>query len=160
VVGDALGMVARRHRHTLVEAAALVAALVERDGLVLVHPYDDPAVMAGQGTIGGRNAHPAGVVGDALGMVARRHRHHAAAALVGSAERIRGHVLRTPLVPAPRLSELTGARVLVKHENVVGDALGMVARRHRHHAAAALVGSELAQAVDGAALLEGAGGLP
>ncbi|RVU15803.1 threonine ammonia-lyase [Methylobacterium oryzihabitans] len=36
---------------TLVEAAALVAALVERDGLVLVHPYDDPAVMAGQGTI-------------------------------------------------------------------------------------------------------------
>ncbi|MEH3147779.1 MAG: threonine ammonia-lyase [Methylobacterium frigidaeris] len=36
---------------TLVEAAALVAELVERDGLVLVHPYDDPAVMAGQGTI-------------------------------------------------------------------------------------------------------------
>ncbi|GJD50756.1 L-threonine ammonia-lyase [Methylobacterium crusticola] len=31
---------------------------------------------------------------------------------------IRGHVLRTPLVPAPRLSELTGARVLVKHENM------------------------------------------
>jgi hypothetical protein len=35
-----------------------------------------------------------------------------------AAERIRGHVLRTPLVPAPRLSELTGARVLVKHENM------------------------------------------
>jgi threonine dehydratase len=35
-----------------------------------------------------------------------------------AAERIRGHVLRTPLVPAPRLSELTGATVLVKHENM------------------------------------------
>jgi threonine dehydratase len=31
---------------------------------------------------------------------------------------IRGQVLRTPLVPAPRLSELTGATVLVKHENM------------------------------------------
>lgn len=31
---------------------------------------------------------------------------------------IRGHVLRTPLVPAPRLSELTGAQVFVKHENM------------------------------------------
>ncbi len=31
---------------------------------------------------------------------------------------IEGHVLRTPLVPAPRLSQLTGARVLVKHENM------------------------------------------
>ncbi len=29
---------------------------------------------------------------------------------------IRGHVLRTPLGPAPRLSELTGAEVFVKHE--------------------------------------------
>ena len=35
-----------------------------------------------------------------------------------AAETIRGHVLRTPLVPAPRLSQLTGARVLVKHENM------------------------------------------
>lgn len=35
-----------------------------------------------------------------------------------AAETIRGHVLRTPLVPAPRLSDLTGARVLVKHENM------------------------------------------
>lgn len=29
-----------------------------------------------------------------------------------------GQVLRTPLVPAPRLSELTGATVFVKHENM------------------------------------------
>ncbi len=38
--------------------------------------------------------------------------------VVRAAHTIRGHVLRTPLVPAPRLSELTGARVLVKHENM------------------------------------------
>jgi threonine dehydratase len=31
---------------------------------------------------------------------------------------IDGRVLRTPLVPAPRLSDLTGASVLVKHENM------------------------------------------
>src|SRR5215211_7814545 len=31
---------------------------------------------------------------------------------------IAGQVLRTPLVPAPRLSDLTGASVLVKHENM------------------------------------------
>lgn len=36
--------------------------------------------------------------------------------------RIAGHVLRTPLVPAPRLSELTGATVLVKHENMQATA--------------------------------------
>jgi threonine dehydratase len=35
-----------------------------------------------------------------------------------AAERIAGHVLRTPLLPAPRLSELAGARVFVKHENM------------------------------------------
>lgn len=35
-----------------------------------------------------------------------------------AAETIRGQVLRTPLVPAPRLSQLTGATVLVKHENM------------------------------------------
>ena len=29
-----------------------------------------------------------------------------------------GQVLRTPLVPAPRLSQLTGATVCVKHENM------------------------------------------
>ena len=31
---------------------------------------------------------------------------------------IAGHVLRTPMLPAPRLSELTGARVYVKYENL------------------------------------------
>ena len=35
-----------------------------------------------------------------------------------AADRIAGHVLRTPLLPAPRLSELTGAQVFVKHENM------------------------------------------
>src|SRR5918998_1028098 len=35
-----------------------------------------------------------------------------------AAETIRGQVLRTPLVPAPRLSQLTGATVCVKHENM------------------------------------------
>ena len=39
-----------------------------------------------------------------------------------AAARIAGHVLRTPLVPAPRLSELTGAEVLVKHENMQATA--------------------------------------
>jgi len=35
-----------------------------------------------------------------------------------AAQTIAGDVLRTPLVPAPRLSALTGATVLVKHENM------------------------------------------
>lgn len=35
-----------------------------------------------------------------------------------AAEKVAGHVLRTPLMPAPPLSELTGARVFVKHENM------------------------------------------
>ena len=35
-----------------------------------------------------------------------------------AAETIEGQVLRTPLVPAPRLSQLTGATVCVKHENM------------------------------------------
>ena len=39
-----------------------------------------------------------------------------------AARRIAGHVLRTPLVPAPRLSELTGAQVMVKHENMQATA--------------------------------------
>ncbi len=34
------------------EAAAHAAELMERDGLVYIHPYDDPDVIAGQGTIG------------------------------------------------------------------------------------------------------------
>lgn len=39
-----------------------------------------------------------------------------------AAGRIAGHVLRTPLVPAPRLSGLTGAEILVKHENMQATA--------------------------------------
>ncbi|HXW26674.1 MAG TPA: pyridoxal-phosphate dependent enzyme, partial [Xanthobacteraceae bacterium] len=31
---------------------------------------------------------------------------------------IAGHVLRTPMLSAPRLSDLTGARVYVKYENL------------------------------------------
>jgi threonine dehydratase len=37
---------------TLFESAMRAAELVQREGLVLVHPYDDPLIMAGQGTIG------------------------------------------------------------------------------------------------------------
>ncbi|MDA8048519.1 MAG: threonine ammonia-lyase [Rhodospirillales bacterium] len=39
------------HGETLVESASHAALLAEREGLVMVHPYDDPAVMAGQGTL-------------------------------------------------------------------------------------------------------------
>ncbi|MBN9448555.1 MAG: pyridoxal-phosphate dependent enzyme, partial [Bosea sp.] len=39
-----------------------------------------------------------------------------------AAHTIEGHVLRTPLMPAPRLSALTGAEVLVKHENMQATA--------------------------------------
>ncbi|MCB8820948.1 threonine ammonia-lyase [Microvirga rosea] len=35
-----------------------------------------------------------------------------------AAQIIKGQVLRTPLVPSPRLSQLTGATVCVKHENM------------------------------------------
>lgn len=40
------------HGDTYDEAAAHARELVARDGLVYVHPYDDPDVIAGQGTIG------------------------------------------------------------------------------------------------------------
>lgn len=36
---------------TLSEAMAYAAQLAERDGLTLIHPYDDPAIIAGQGTV-------------------------------------------------------------------------------------------------------------
>jgi len=39
------------HGDTLAEAAAHAHELAARDGMVFVHPYDDPAVMAGQGTL-------------------------------------------------------------------------------------------------------------
>ncbi len=39
------------HGDTLAEAAAHAHALADQRGLVFVHPYNDPAVMAGQGTL-------------------------------------------------------------------------------------------------------------
>ena len=39
------------HGDTLAEAAAHAVELAAREGLVFVHPYDDEAVMAGQGTL-------------------------------------------------------------------------------------------------------------
>ena len=39
------------HGDTLVETNARAVEIAERDGRVFVHPYDDPAVMAGQGTL-------------------------------------------------------------------------------------------------------------
>lgn len=37
---------------TLTDAAAHAHALAKRDNLVFVHPYEDPSIMAGQGTVG------------------------------------------------------------------------------------------------------------
>ena len=37
---------------TVAEAATVARRLADEEGLVLVHPYDDPFVVAGQGTIG------------------------------------------------------------------------------------------------------------
>lgn len=39
-----------------------------------------------------------------------------------AAQTIEGHVLKTPLMPAPRLSALTGADIFVKHENMQATA--------------------------------------
>jgi threonine dehydratase len=36
---------------TLAEAAAHAQAIATREGLIFIHPYDDPAVIAGQGTV-------------------------------------------------------------------------------------------------------------
>ncbi len=40
------------HGETLDESRAHALALAEREGLVFVHPYDDEAIVAGQGTVG------------------------------------------------------------------------------------------------------------
>lgn len=40
------------HGETLVEAAEYAQSFAENHGLVFVHPYDDEAVIAGQGTLG------------------------------------------------------------------------------------------------------------
>jgi threonine dehydratase len=39
------------HGETLADSGSRAEELVASEGLVLVHPYDDPAVMAGQGTV-------------------------------------------------------------------------------------------------------------
>jgi threonine dehydratase len=39
------------HGHTVEEAASHARDLAASEGLVFIHPYDDPAVMAGQGTL-------------------------------------------------------------------------------------------------------------
>lgn len=39
------------HGETLADSQEAVAEMMATEGLVLVHPYDDPAIMAGQGTI-------------------------------------------------------------------------------------------------------------
>ena len=39
------------HGETLVEAASHARMLAAEQGLIFIHPYDDPAVMAGQGTL-------------------------------------------------------------------------------------------------------------
>jgi threonine dehydratase len=40
------------HGDTLDESRAHARTLAEREGLTFVHPYDDPAIVAGQGTVG------------------------------------------------------------------------------------------------------------
>ncbi len=39
------------HGQTFEEAMAVTRQMVEREGLVLIHPFDDPIVAAGQGTV-------------------------------------------------------------------------------------------------------------
>mmetsp|Transcript_21704 Transcript_21704/g.67975 ORF Transcript_21704/g.67975 Transcript_21704/m.67975 type:complete len:531 (-) Transcript_21704:1230-2822(-) len=48
--GDSVDV--RLHGDAYDDAAAEAARLVREEGLTLVHPFDDPAVIAGQGTIG------------------------------------------------------------------------------------------------------------
>jgi threonine dehydratase len=49
---EAFGATVELVGDTLDEGFAHVRQRIERDGLTLIHPYDDPAIMAGQGTIG------------------------------------------------------------------------------------------------------------
>lgn len=49
---EALGAQIVLHGETLAEAEIEARHLMESQDLTLIHPYDDPAVMAGQGTIG------------------------------------------------------------------------------------------------------------
>jgi threonine dehydratase len=47
-----LGAEVRLHGDSFDEAAAFARTVEAREGMVFVHPYDDPDVIAGQGTIG------------------------------------------------------------------------------------------------------------
>ncbi|MGE4528641.1 MAG: threonine ammonia-lyase [Rhodospirillaceae bacterium] len=49
---EALGATVIRHGESYSEAEEFALALAEEKGLTLVHPFDDPLVIAGQGTIG------------------------------------------------------------------------------------------------------------
>jgi threonine dehydratase len=51
MVTEAYGAKVVLHGETLSECQDKVAAIIAESGLVLVHPYDDPAIIAGQGTI-------------------------------------------------------------------------------------------------------------
>jgi threonine dehydratase len=45
------------HGDTLEESRSHALALAEREGLVFIHPYDDEAIIAGQGTVGREMLH-------------------------------------------------------------------------------------------------------
>ncbi|MGI9622743.1 MAG: threonine ammonia-lyase [Acidimicrobiales bacterium] len=47
----ALGAMVVQEGHTLAETAAAAQRLVDETGAIWVHPYDDPGVIAGQGTV-------------------------------------------------------------------------------------------------------------
>jgi threonine dehydratase len=49
---QALGAAVELRGETVAEAMAWGAALVAREGRTMVHPFDDPLVIAGQGTVG------------------------------------------------------------------------------------------------------------
>jgi len=48
---EVLGAEVRLQGESLAEAAAYARTLAAKENLVFVHPYDDPAVLAGQGTV-------------------------------------------------------------------------------------------------------------
>jgi threonine dehydratase len=49
---EALGAAVVLHGESLAEAAEHAQVLMAQQGLAFVHPYDDPAIVAGQGTVG------------------------------------------------------------------------------------------------------------
>ena len=57
------------HGETIAEAQARAEELRERHGLLLIHPYDDPRIIAGQGTVGLELAEQAAARGAVLNAV-------------------------------------------------------------------------------------------